>query len=270
MRRFVFFLVCFSLFLFDCNYPQEKKSEADSIPAAVVRDPLSEEDYSDEGEFYENLSCDDLENKSVIYHLASENRFLELEDYDTSAVLILRGHFISADSISTLIMLPGMSGPPCGTGCNLLLLYTCGSVARFAYSDNTGSFTAKDVKDLDADGIPEIFTEYGMMRMGECSDYTIIYNLKGGKRNTLYEGYSHSSIGCGFGDMNAASFHKGDTLGVEIKSELIDSDKDGVFEVKEIREFKICNGGTTEKEIMDRQIVRIDSTFVPLKKIKVK
>src|ERR1041385_2405960 len=138
-------------FFISCNSPNEpgEKLKWDSTPAAAIKtndsivddDPESEND----GEYLENLSCDDLENKKVIYDLIRENDSYGFIKYDTSNILVFHGHFISSDTLSTLIFIPGDAGEPCGTGCNMLLLYNCGERVTFVLTDRSGSFDGKDI-----------------------------------------------------------------------------------------------------------------------------
>src|ERR1044071_6908274 len=101
MKR-TLFLFCFSIFLFACRSPENNRLKEDSI-AAAMRDSLSEEEHSDEGEYYENLSCDDLRDKKVLLHFAEEYPFGYTGSFDTSETLVMEGHFIDNKSMQTLV-----------------------------------------------------------------------------------------------------------------------------------------------------------------------
>ena len=238
------------------------------IQKGISTDSVAQDDYSKDDDQLDNLTCDALDNKNVIYRQMMENDSYGFIKYDTSDILIVHGHFISADSNSTLVLIPGDSGPPCGSGCNMLLLYSCGEKTKLVLNLFSGSFSRKDICDLDNDGILEIITGYEIMNMGECMDCYQIKNFANGKENILFESYSNSVIGCGGGDQSISWKKKGDTVGTEIKTALIDPDHDSIFEVREFREFKIFNGGKTEDQAIEREIHKYDTIVVPLKKLK--
>jgi hypothetical protein len=253
-----FFISCICL-LIACNSQQTKSGiPADSIAAA-------DDPNMDDGDFFDTLSCADLDNRKIIYDQLKENDSYGFINYDTSNVMVVRGHFISKDSISTLVFIPGDSGPPCGTGCNMILLYSCGEKARLVFSGWSGWFSEDDIEDLNNDGILEIITGYEIMNMGECGSYYQIKNYASGKENILHESSSYSVVECGGGDETIGRHKKGDTIGIDVTSELIDPENDHIFEVKEFRKYRIHNGGKTEDQVVENEIHKYDTIIVPLK-----
>ena len=262
---FIFF------FFISCNSSNDNHAKLtdDSAVAIKTNDSIltGDSESENDGDYLENLTCDDLDNRKVIYDLASQ----EIDassgiTFDTSDVLVLRNHFISKDTLTTLILVQEQSlayllDKPC-----LLLLYNCRNVVRQVMNETTFGFSAKDIRDLDDDGVVEIISKSDYAGMGECSNTYRIFNFKNGKENVLYESGGYSHIDC-LGD-NDTRFKNGDTLGLEIADELIPTQNPKVFEVKEIHKYKICNGGKTAEEIVKKEIVTGDSVFIPLKSVK--
>lgn len=211
------------------------------------------------------FSCDDLENKKVIYQQALLARPGDASEIDTSEILVVRDHFICKDSISTLIRVEAHAGLSCGNGCNLLMLFSCSEHPKMIWSGPVGEFTKDSIRDLNNDGIVEIINHSGTAWMGECDSYYQIFNFAGGKQNMLYKTFGYSYIGCGFGNESVNHRKAGDTIGLNIKTELIDADHNSIFEAKQYREYQIFNGGKTEKEAAQREIHKCDTLVISLK-----
>jgi hypothetical protein len=255
--------------MISCNSPRQNSPvlKTDSIAkrdsGISVDDPNMDDPDMDGLE--PTITCDSLENISTIMQQVKENDSYGFIRYDSTQTLVLHGHFISADSISTLVLVGGDSGPPCGTGCNMLLLYRCDSVASLVLSQNSGLFSEADVRDLDGDGVMEIITGFDWMNMGECASYFQVFDFKGGKSNLLFENSGFDYFGCGYGDENVKHYKNGDTIGLELKTDLIDPDHDHIYEVKEYRDYKIFTGGKTEDEVLKNAEHRLDTVMVKLK-----
>jgi hypothetical protein len=260
-------LFVFIALIFSCTSPQKNERDAklyaDSVASVQYSDSLTDDAAMDDPE--QVITCDELENISTIMQQVKENDSYGFIHYDSTQTLVLHGHFISADSVSTLVLVSGDSGPPCGTGCNMLLLYRCDSVAGLVLTENAGWFSEADVRDLDGDGVMEIITGYDWMNMGECASYFQVFNFKGGKSNLLFENSSYDYFGCGYGDENVKNYKKGDTIGLTLKTDLIDPDHDHIYEVNEYRDYKIFNGGKTEDEVLKKAEHTYDTVIVKLK-----
>jgi hypothetical protein len=270
MKRAYFFLSCFFPVLFACNAPQENAGAKDSALfkaldsiQRVAKDPMDE--WMDE----DSISCEDLNNKSIVFRIARQHAFLSSYSgtIDTTNTLVLKGHFIDNKTEQTLVWIADYPMPSCGDGCNLVMLFSCEDKAKLLLNINTGVFTKENVRDLNNDGVLEIITESSVCRMGECHSHYEVFNLAGTVQNFLYKAHSYSLVEESWGDNYEGYFDKGETLLVEISPKLVD-DGNGIYKIKQVREVKTFNGGKTIAEITGNMIRRIDSSFVPLKKIK--
>lgn len=267
----VVFLFFFCGFLFACHSPQENAAAGDSALRKALDSAIHADELDiDEGEFYENISCADLENKSVIFHFAKAHAFTSyINTFDTSNVLLIKGHFIDNKTEQTLVWIADYPMPSCGDGCNLVMLFNCGSVARLLMNFNAGVFTKENVRDLDNDGVLEIVAESGICRMGECHSNYDIFNLADTVQNMLYHAHTYSMLEEeNWGDNYEGYFKKGDTLRDSIGSRLVRAPGDNVYKVMQVRKVEIYNGGKKVKEMEQQKIVRIDSSIVPLKEVK--
>lgn len=263
-RTLLLFSVCF---LFACSPPRENPTaKKDSVSA---RDSFSEENYSDEGEFYENISCADLENKSVVLHYAKDHAFSSYDTFDTTNVLVLKGHFINSQTEQTLVWVADYPMPSSGDGCNLVMLFSCDQVARLLMNITTGVFTKENVRDLDNDGVLEIVAESSICRMGECHSHYDIFNLADTVQHMLYSAHTYSQLEEeSWGDNYEGYFKKGDTLRDSISSRLVRNPGDNAYKVMQVRKVEIYNGGKKVKEMEQQKIIRVDSSLVPLKEVR--
>jgi hypothetical protein len=269
MKRACFFLFSFFFVASACNSPKGKDSEDTLSAAASARDSIAGEDYSDEGEYYENLSCDDLRDKNVLLHFAMQHAFTSspTSSFDTSQIVAVSGHFIDNKSLQTLVWIADYPMPSCGDGCNLVMLFSCDHVARMIFSTTAGVFSKEDVRDLNGDGVLEIIAGNSICRMGECHEHYEIFNLADTAKNVLYHAHSFSYVEETWGDNYEGYFKKGDTISVAISPTLVDAGN-GILKIKQVREVKTYNGGKTIDGIRADLITGFDSAVVSLKKIK--
>lgn len=266
-----FRLLSFLLLLTSCSSPTEKNKFAVDSVAALTKnstETIIADEEKDDSEFIDSLTCEDLNNKEIIFEQAknAQNQETGYMDIDTTvAPQIFRNHFVSKDEISTVILVQESSAAYLLGQPYLLMLYECGKEVRLLHVENNMGFSENDIRDLDGDGVMEITSTGDFLNMGECSTNFEIFNFKGGEKNELFKSNGYSLVECG-GDHDS-DFKKGDTLGREMKNELVKSENPLVYKVKVVRSYKICNGGKTSVEILKRAILVTDSILVPLQKL---
>lgn len=245
--------------LFACNNPQENKNTADA--PAVAESKSSSQVHS--------LTCNMLTDKKRVYDLAKSvieknesGNIWNLSEIDTTDYFTTEDYFTNTTTKNRLVVIGGEAGMSAGSADHLLLLFSCTDTAKVIWYEQTGEVTPTDITDVNGDGIKEIISNTGSVWMGECFFNYKIYNLKDGKRNTVFAARSFSLLGCGRDDV-AESLKKGDTI-ENTRTCTLYTHYDKPPFIKQVQTIKIYQGGETEEEITKRLKVVVDSTEIRL------
>jgi hypothetical protein len=184
---------------------------------------------------------------------------VKTEDHDFK---VINGHFTSSRELQMLVLIDVDLGSSWGTHDNLMMLFNCPQNPDLIDVALVCDPEGKPM-DLTGDGLDELITSDFGVHMGECNEWYHIWSWKEGKAEIIFEANSLSHVGCG-GGWSSDVLEPADTLACHYRHQLSDEDGDGKFEVLQIREISIQNGGTTESEIMEQMITTTDSVVIRL------
>lgn len=175
----------------------------------------------------------------------------------------LSGHFGDSAHCENLVLVnTSLFGVSVGSYNNLLVLLDANRRIRMIKVIGNLRPT-EDVRDLNGDGLPEVCSASGYTWMGEYGEVFNVFTLKGGVPRELY--MAHSRTFDDDGRQANERYSKGDTFAVDVVPRLIDPDRDGRYEVRQVRSAFIYQGGRTEEEARQRAKVSRDSSTVQLK-----
>jgi hypothetical protein len=200
MKPLFLLTAALTFLLSGCASPSPQKPPATTPNSHITTGDGESE--SDDGEYLENLSKEDLEHPETVYalaHQAQENGFPEFEN--DASYFIVYGHFTSDTADEAFIVMPAHAGVSCGSCCNLYLLYNCRTPLRLIRSGNIGDLTEENVCDLDNDGLLEVVHGCGYTWSCELGDRFSIFNFAGGKENVRYESHSANYMVEACGDL---------------------------------------------------------------------
>lgn len=213
--------------------------------------------------------CNSLSNKKVVLKIAKSildkdenDQIWNLSEIDTTKFLSVEDYFTNSNSKNGLVLMGGLAGTSAGTANNLLILFSCSDSLRAIWSGQISEFARSDIADLNGDGVKEIVVVTGSMWMGECHNSYSIFNFKEGRQNYIYSARSKSVLDCGNDTINEA--HKqGDTLAHQFDCSLLKVNN-SEFKIRQIETIKIHNGGANDNEILNKLLVKVDTTEIKI------
>lgn len=209
-------------------------------------------------------NCPRPDDMAAIYPIArsaidnhDNDQIWNLSEIDTTDLFYSEDYYTSPSVKSRLVVINGSAGLSAGSAHRLLLLFSCPDSFKLLWAAQVGDINPKWIFDLNGDGIKEIVETTAATWMGECTQAYMIYNFKDARKNVLFNAVSNSVLQCGRENLGQL-YKRGDTLETHFDCLLVRTiDKN--YGVRQIRTFKMHNGGDSDEEILKNLKVNADT-----------
>ena len=217
-------------------------------------------------------SVDELQNNKKLFSIAdsilkieTHPNIVNLHSVDTTDVTVLEDYFIYPDKKSKMVFFGCDAGLSSGNLNKLLMVFDReNEKAELIWSGQHALFSKKNINDLNGDGIMEIVNVSSVAWMSSEMELFEIINFKNGKRNKIYSTLSNTQRDYFEEDW----YFLGDTIACTYKNMILDSDKDGMFRIKQTKIIKLFNGGKTREEAFKKCKTDVSTEIVEIKEIR--
>ena len=178
-----------------------------------------------------------------------DEKVWNLKSIDTADIKVYKGRYTSANDTALFISISGEVEEASGNGL-VNRLNLLGHVHDSLIVDYYEQGVLPDtIIDLDNDGVEDFYFKFSVLSMGTCVDNYLIKTFLNKKETVLFKRHDESVLDCGGFREESVKF--GDTLSTSRSIMFHDNDKAMKPEIIITSEFKICNGGKNEKDIID-------------------